>query len=98
MRRVLETDFGINIHDLFAALFHQGVSYFESFTDKPFFGSEVADFLEIPFECGKAASRVVCHLFHRELVHVVLVHKFQNIYFPRFIEVEKRRRELFVDM
>ena len=81
MRRVLETDFGINIHDLFAALFHQGVSYFESFTDKPFFGSEVADFLEIPFECGKAASRVVCHLFHRELVHVVLVHKFQNIYF-----------------
>lgn len=57
--------------------------------ENPFLGWQVAEFPEIAFECGEAPACVGGYFFHGEVVHVVFVHEFPCVYFPRFGEVEE---------
>ena len=60
MGLVFEADFGIYICYFPPYLLHQVLCHFQPFPYQPLFGSEVALFLEVPLEGGKASSGVVC--------------------------------------
>ena len=98
MGLVLEPHARIDIHDFLPALLHHGVGHFEPFADKPLFGRQVADLLEIPLEGGETPPGIVRQFLHRELVHVVLVHEVENVDLPRLVEVEQGGSEPLVDM
>ena len=98
MGRILEPYFGIDVHHLFATLLHLVIRHFKALADEPLFRSEVAYLLEIPLEGGQTPTRIMRHLLHCELVHIVFIHKFQDVYLPRFVEVEERGCKPLVDM
>lgn len=98
MGGVFESDFGVYVHDFFAAVLHQVVGGFEPFLYEPFLRGQFADLFEIAFEGGKAAAGVVGKFFHGEVVGIIFVHKFEQIYLPRLGEVEKGWRESFADV
>ena len=93
MGLVLEAYFGVDIADFLVFMLHHGVSRFQPLADKPLFGCQVAYFLEIAFECGKASACVVRKFFHGELVHVVFIHKVQDVNLPWLVEIEKGGRK-----
>ena len=93
MGLIFEADFGIDVCNFLTVMLYHGIGGFQSLADKPFFGSQVAYFLEIAFERGKASACVVCKLFHCEFVHVVFIHEVQDINFPWLVEIEKGGRK-----
>ena len=46
---------------------------------------------KVPFESGQAAPRVACDFVHGEVEHVVFVQVIEDVYLPRFHEVEQGR-------
>ena len=56
-----------------------------------FLRGQVADLGKVPFESGQAAPRVACDFVHGEVEHVVFVQVIEDVYLPRFHEIEQGR-------
>ena len=69
---------------------------FQSAAYHPFLRRQVAYFIEVTFERGKAPPGIIGHFRQRKVVHVVLFHEVHDVDFPRVGEVEKRGIQVLV--
>ena len=87
---ILESHIYNNVLDFLTLNCDHFVGYFQPFADNPFLWSLAAHFLEIALEGGQAAPGVIGKFFQREVIHIVLIHEPQNVYFPRIGKIEQR--------
>ena len=96
VRQVLKAYTVANVGHFLCSGQYECVRGFQPAAYHPFLWGQVADFTEIPFECGKASSGVIGHFLQREVVGVVLFHEVHDIYLPRVGKVEKRGIQVLV--
>ena len=90
MGHILESYIHNNVLDFLTLNHNHFVGYFQPFADNPFLRSLAAHFLKVAFESGQATSGIVSEFLQRKVVHIVLVHESQNVYFPWIGKVEQR--------
>ena len=75
---------------------YERMGCFQSAAYHPFLRRQVAYFIEVTFERGKAPPGIIGHFRQRKVVHVVLFHEVHDVDFPRVGEVEKRGIQVLV--
>ena len=96
MGKILEPDIETGFrYPLLTGLYQLVCGLQPAFND-PFLRRQVANFGKIAFERRQTATGITCDLFHRQVIHVVIVQIVDDVYFPRINEIEQLSVEILV--
>ena len=90
MRAVLEAHFVIHVRGLALPVAEHLVCLVQPLPDEPLLRREVAHLGKVTLEGGEAAPGVGGKFLQSHILRVVRLHKGQQVYLPRLVEVEQR--------
>ena len=96
MRAVLESHFVIHVRGLVLPVAEHLVCLVQPLPDEPLLRRKVAHFGEVTLEGGEAAPGVGGKFLQGHILCVVRLHKGQQVYLPRLVEVEQRGIETHI--